>query len=130
MYLVLFEPVVFSHSNRGILVTIGQGYDKFQIWMFENLSVIVPAIMKPPIGFYGTGQFCAEGQCNDAVCSKNKQCISPSTIGCECKIGFITGEEEECYDIDECETEAGLRIQQFSFVKNHFFDKIYPIKQI
>ena len=49
---------------------------------------------------------CRSGQCNDVICDDiNKKCVSPTTMDCECKPGFLTGRDGECIDINECSTE-------------------------
>ena len=53
-------------------------------------------------GYYDNQGLCIKGQCNDAVCPGNKQCISPKTATCECKDGFYMNQADSCIDIDEC----------------------------
>ena len=54
-------------------------------------------------GFFGSGQKCERGQCQDAMCSENKKCLSPTQIKCICEDGFEPGLNSTCVDIDECE---------------------------
>ena len=53
-------------------------------------------------GYFGNGKICIEGQCNKDVCYGNKQCVSPTTLDCQCKQGFRLDEHDNCIDIDEC----------------------------
>ena len=53
-------------------------------------------------GFYGNGKTCSKGQCNDAVCPENAECISPTTPNCKCKSGFSVNNSTDCVDINEC----------------------------
>ena len=53
-------------------------------------------------GYYGTGEYCTAGQCPDSSCPENQKCISPTTLGCECKTGYAKNLADNCSDIDEC----------------------------
>ena len=56
-------------------------------------------------GYYGTGKYCAPGQCHDGSCPVNQKCSKPTSIDCECKSGFIQVSSNICADIDECSDE-------------------------
>ena len=53
-------------------------------------------------GHYGSGESCIKGQCNNAVCFGNKQCVSLTKMDCECREGFLLNTIGNCSDIDEC----------------------------
>ena len=53
-------------------------------------------------GFFGSGQKCEKGQCQDSVCPDNKICASLTTFDCICKGGFKNGVNDTCDDINEC----------------------------
>ena len=54
-------------------------------------------------GFYGNGDTCFPGQCQDSFCPQNQKCISATSTGCQCKEGFQLNNLSVCEDIDECE---------------------------
>ena len=54
-------------------------------------------------GYYGNGKVCLKGQCVDSNCPENQMCSSPSTLDCECRAGYIAGNDSNsCVDFDEC----------------------------
>ena len=55
-------------------------------------------------GFYGSGQFCTRGQCNDGTCPSDQQCVSPRKIDCECRKGYLAVDSNNCINIDECQS--------------------------
>ena len=57
-------------------------------------------------GYYGNEKFCILGECVESNCPKNQQCVSPTTLTCECKKGFSYNDASVCVDIDECATEV------------------------
>ena len=66
-------------------------------------------------GFYGNGYYCVRGQCSDSMCPEGEvtmQCVSPSTVECECRDGFAYNEMNSCVDINECELTNGCGINE------------------
>ena len=57
-------------------------------------------------GYFGNGTTCVEGDCTEAICSINEECISPRTSSCRCKNGFERSETEICVDINECNNQT------------------------
>ena len=53
-------------------------------------------------GYLGNGRFCARGKCTNDACPENQQCISERTIACECKKGWVMGNDNICIDFNEC----------------------------
>ena len=41
-------------------------------------------------GFFGSGSICFAGSCSESNCPINAQCVSPTTIDCECKNGYVS----------------------------------------
>ena len=56
-------------------------------------------------GYFGNGQTCSIGECDESVCQDDKQCVSATTIECECKTGYLSDNNGTCFDIDECLSE-------------------------
>ena len=56
-------------------------------------------------GYYGNGQYCTVGECPDASCQENEQCVSPTKLDCECKLGYVRNSTGFCSDVDECSNE-------------------------
>ena len=58
-------------------------------------------------GFFGSGSICFAGSCSESNCPINAKCVSPTTIDCECKNGYVSDDSPSisitCLDIDECE---------------------------
>ena len=56
-------------------------------------------------GFFGDGLSCFTGTCSDSNCPEKQKCVSPTTLDCECIVGFLFDEYSTCVDVDECEQE-------------------------
>ena len=54
-------------------------------------------------GFYGNGKSCFPGNCPNSICPINQKCVSPRTLDCECKSGFLLNNSSTCEDVNECE---------------------------
>ena len=55
-------------------------------------------------GYFGDGEKCIEGSCEDDMCPLNEECVASTTRDCECKIGFSRNATDSCLDTDECAT--------------------------
>ena len=62
------------------------------------------------IGFFGTGQKCQRGQCQDSICANNKKCSSLTTMDCVCEDGYVDGVDDKCLDVNECLLSPGCDV--------------------
>ena len=59
-------------------------------------------------GYYGYGKICQKGNCTEAMCPLNEECISSQGLDCRCKVGFERNVAKICVDVDECSPDKNI----------------------